>query len=111
MEEQGGLITAADLAGYRPRWLEPVTTTYRSHTICAAPPPNHGTQILECLVRRHPGPGSRTRVAADQRDLIQSTLFPFYYRCTISVFHPQAVRSMVGPDFASWLNILTVNPY
>ena len=49
MEENDGLITAADLAGYKPRWLEPVTTTYRGHTISSAPPPNHGTQILECL--------------------------------------------------------------
>ena len=39
-----------DLAQYQPRWLEPVSTTYRGrYTVCAAPPPNHGTQILECL--------------------------------------------------------------
>ena len=39
-----------DLAQYQPRWLDPVSTTYRGrYTVCAAPPPNHGTQILECL--------------------------------------------------------------
>jgi gamma-glutamyltranspeptidase/glutathione hydrolase len=49
MEAGGGLISAEDLAGYRPRWLEPVTTTYRGYTVAACPPPNHGTQILEAL--------------------------------------------------------------
>ena len=50
MQEQRGLITAEDLAHYKPRWLRPVSTTYRGrYTVSAAPPPNHGTQILECL--------------------------------------------------------------
>jgi gamma-glutamyltranspeptidase/glutathione hydrolase len=49
MAEVGGLITSEDLASYEPRWLKPCTTVYRGHTISACPPPNHGTQILECL--------------------------------------------------------------
>jgi gamma-glutamyltranspeptidase len=40
-------VFSQDLAEYAPRWLEPVSTTYRGrYTVCAAPPPNHGTQIL-----------------------------------------------------------------
>ena len=35
MEAAGGLLTAADLAGYRPRWLDPITTTYRGRTVRA----------------------------------------------------------------------------
>ena len=35
--------------GWCIRWLEPVATTYRGHTIHCCPPPNHGVQIIECL--------------------------------------------------------------
>ncbi len=33
MEERGGLVTAADLAAYRPRWLEPASTSYAGTSI------------------------------------------------------------------------------
>jgi gamma-glutamyltranspeptidase / glutathione hydrolase len=39
MSRHGGLITATDLAGYRPRSAEPCTVSYRSHTILG---PAHG---------------------------------------------------------------------
>ena len=37
-----GLITAADLAGYRVTWRAPLQTTYRGHTVIGMPPPSSG---------------------------------------------------------------------
>lgn len=42
MRRGGGLITAADLASYRPTWRAPLATTYRAHTIIGMPPPSAG---------------------------------------------------------------------
>jgi gamma-glutamyltranspeptidase/glutathione hydrolase len=49
MREEGGLISADDLAGYRPDWEEPVEVTYRGHTVKTCPPNNEGFQILQTL--------------------------------------------------------------
>ena len=42
MRRSGGLITRADLAGYRPVWREPITIRYRGHTIYSMPPASSG---------------------------------------------------------------------
>ena len=44
--------------------LEAVRTTYRGRTVTACPPPNHGTQVLECLNIRPGPPGARAALAA-----------------------------------------------
>ena len=50
MQENGGLITKEDLAGYKPRWRTPVTGTYRGYTIVSMPPPSSGgTHIIQML--------------------------------------------------------------
>jgi hypothetical protein len=52
MVEHGGLITAADLAGYTPEWTEPISTTYRGHwrvSTLTCPSPNYGVQLLQSL--------------------------------------------------------------
>lgn len=38
----GGIITHADLKGYTPVWRDPITTTYRGHTLLAMPPSSSG---------------------------------------------------------------------
>ena len=38
METGGGIITEADLAGYQPRWREPIKISYRGYTIWSMPP-------------------------------------------------------------------------
>ena len=50
MERSGGLITEADLAGYRPVWREPVCTDYRGHRVCSMPPPSSGGVALAQLL-------------------------------------------------------------
>ena len=45
-----GLMTADDLANYRPIWREPLKTTYRGHEILALPAPDAGgIQVVEAL--------------------------------------------------------------
>lgn len=40
--EQGGLITAEDLHAYKPRWGEPVHTTYRGYDVYSSPATSRG---------------------------------------------------------------------
>lgn len=53
MHENGGLITAADFAGYRMETREPLRTTYRGYDLVSFPPPSSGgvhvAQILNIL--------------------------------------------------------------
>eukprot|EP01051_Picozoa_sp_SAG22_P002188 SAG22_NODE_96_length_20771_cov_33.186018_12_plen_249_part_00 len=49
MDRAGGLITAADLAAYAPRWSEPVGVSYRGHWVTSPPAPCHGVQTLLTL--------------------------------------------------------------
>ena len=48
-QENGGLIDAADLAGYRAIWSEPIATTYRGHTVKTHRPGSSGMTILQWL--------------------------------------------------------------
>jgi len=47
--EQGGAMTAADLAGYSAEWVEPIHTTYRDWTVYELPPNGDGLAALEML--------------------------------------------------------------
>jgi gamma-glutamyltranspeptidase/glutathione hydrolase len=49
----GGLITAADLARYAPRWREPLTGSWRGYSVVTAPPPSSGgLALLQLLALR-----------------------------------------------------------
>jgi gamma-glutamyltranspeptidase/glutathione hydrolase len=47
--EQGGTMTAEDLAQYSAEWVEPVSTTYRNWTVYELPPNGDGLAALEML--------------------------------------------------------------
>lgn len=49
LEARGGLVTAADLAGHRSQWQEPIATTYAGRRILAFPPNSQGMTFLEIL--------------------------------------------------------------
>jgi gamma-glutamyltranspeptidase/glutathione hydrolase len=55
MAENGGLLTAADFADYKPRVRQPLVTTYRQWIVVGFPPPSSGgvhvAQILNILER------------------------------------------------------------
>lgn len=42
MKAGGGIITAADLASYKPVWRDPLRVPYRGHSIISMPPPSSG---------------------------------------------------------------------
>lgn len=42
MERGGGIITLQDLAGYEAEWREPISFTYRDHTVVSMPPSSSG---------------------------------------------------------------------
>jgi gamma-glutamyltranspeptidase/glutathione hydrolase len=42
MERGGGIITLEDLASYEPAWREPISFSYRGHTILSMPPSSSG---------------------------------------------------------------------
>lgn len=49
MEVNGGLLTAADLAGCTPEWGAPIEGRYRGRRIVTNPPPGGGVMLLEML--------------------------------------------------------------
>ena len=51
MEAHGGLITAADLAGYRPVWREPIHFTFDSLDIYSMAPPSSGGIIIAQILK------------------------------------------------------------
>ena len=49
MATNGGLLTAADLEGYRTVWGEPLRTTYRGLEVATNQPPGGGVMVAEML--------------------------------------------------------------
>ncbi len=53
MRRGGGLVTAADLSGYRPVWREPLLASWRGYQVLSAPPPSSGgIAVLQLLKLR-----------------------------------------------------------
>jgi gamma-glutamyltranspeptidase/glutathione hydrolase len=74
MDRTGGLITRADLAGYRASWREPLTATWRGYTILSAPPPSSGGIAIVQLLKL------KDLLAADFRGLARNS--PQYIHLT-----------------------------
>jgi len=69
---RGGFVTAADMAGFRSGWVEPLAMSYRDLTIYEMPPPTQGLVAMAMLARLAgtpstsllPGPGFARRLAS-----------------------------------------------
>ena len=48
-DENGGLITADELAQYQPEWQEPISISYRGYEVYCPAPPCSGIQYLQTL--------------------------------------------------------------
>ena len=46
MQQNGGYISRKDLEDYKPRFAEPIQTTYRNYKVLAHPPPAGGAAVL-----------------------------------------------------------------
>jgi gamma-glutamyltranspeptidase/glutathione hydrolase len=49
MKESGGLITQADLKGYRARWRTPLEYSYRGRRVVGMPPPSSGALTMAMI--------------------------------------------------------------
>ena len=49
VQARGGILSAADLAAYRPRQREPVRGNYRGFDVVTFPPPSSGAVLLQML--------------------------------------------------------------
>jgi len=49
MKAHGGLVSAEDLAQYRPLWRTPLHRAYRGYEVWTMPPPSSGGVVLEIL--------------------------------------------------------------
>ncbi|HEY6299080.1 MAG TPA: gamma-glutamyltransferase [Candidatus Binatus sp.] len=49
MKAHGGIVSAADLANYRPEWRDPIHHRYEGYDVYAMPPPSSGGVVLEML--------------------------------------------------------------
>ncbi|WP_022722538.1 gamma-glutamyltransferase family protein, partial [Rhodopseudomonas sp. B29] len=47
--EEGGAMTAADLAAFKPEWVEPISMRYRGYTVHEIPPNGQGIAALIAL--------------------------------------------------------------
>jgi len=49
VQEQGGFLSEADLAGHESEWVEPVSTNYRGYDVWELPPNGQGIAALQIL--------------------------------------------------------------
>ncbi len=47
VQANGGVITEADLANYRVRWLAPLVTRFKDHKLYMMPPPSSGGAVIK----------------------------------------------------------------
>ena len=71
-KENGGVLTAADLAAYEPKWTEPLHTTYRGHDVYSNPSTSRGgfevlmqANLIEPVDMKSFGPGSAKAIHAE----------------------------------------------
>jgi gamma-glutamyltranspeptidase/glutathione hydrolase len=70
-KENGGVLTAADLAAFKPEWQEPLHTTYRGHDVYSNPATSRGgfevlmgANLIEGVDLRAAGPHSAAHLHA-----------------------------------------------
>jgi gamma-glutamyltranspeptidase / glutathione hydrolase len=49
MRRGKGIVTAADLEGYEPKWRDPIVFPYRGHDVISMPPPSSGGLTLALI--------------------------------------------------------------
>jgi len=120
MEAGGGLLRAADLQAYRPRWRQPLRGSYRGVEVLAAPPPSSGGQVLiealnvlEGYDLKASGPASATtihlasealrRAFADRAQFLGDPAFngDLPLARLLSKEHAAALRKTIRADHAS----------
>jgi gamma-glutamyltranspeptidase/glutathione hydrolase len=47
VQANGGVVTVADMAAYRVRWLQPLQTEFKGHRLYTMPPPSSGGAVIK----------------------------------------------------------------
>ena len=94
--ERGGMLTAADLAGFRVIDREPIEVGYRERTVLTNPPPSAGGILIAralAWLEAVPGPADAERLVGVM-ERIQAERTPAFLS---GLDDPQFVRRFLGP--------------
>ena len=85
VQQQGGILTAADLRGYKPVVRKPLEGTYRDYRVYVVPPPAGGVTALEALQILNARPPLREGPAASAtlHEIIESFKHAFADRAKL----------------------------
>lgn len=105
--EQGGVLTAADLAAYRPEWTEPLRTTYRGYEIFSNPATSRGgfevlmqANLVEGFDLAGAGPGSASALHA-QIEAIKVAKADIYRYVADPAFVKVPTEGLLAKDYAA----------
>ncbi len=119
MRSGGGLITHADLEGYRPAWREPIEFAYRGYRVVSMPPPSSGGIALALIfgiLEGYPVAGTgwhsprmlhltaeaMRRAFADRNALLGDPDFVSIPRATLtSMRYAASLRASIDPEHAT----------
>jgi len=105
----GGILTAADLAGYHVAEAPPLSCSYRGYRVLSAPPPSSGgTTICETLniLEGYDLHGMGFHSAATVHDLTEALRLAFYDRNTYlgdPAFMASPLNRLLSKDYATRL--------
>ncbi len=76
MQAADGVITVEDLANYRVRWLQPITTTFRDYEFYLMPPPSSGGAVIKTAFELfdHVGIDQYKPLSADEMHLMAEVM-------------------------------------
>jgi gamma-glutamyltranspeptidase / glutathione hydrolase len=105
MQQQGGFLTADDLAAHRSQWMEPVGTDYRGFTLWELPPNGQGIAALQILNILEPynlremgfGSADHVHTFVEAKKLAYEDRAKFY---ADPAFNEIPVAALVSKDYA-----------
>jgi gamma-glutamyltranspeptidase/glutathione hydrolase len=106
VEQEGGLVTAADLLAHKSQWQEPISTTYSGKTVLAFPPNSQGLTFLEMLnlAERVAPPNEKANSAAIIHALAEASKLAYQDRDRYLAdpdFSPVPVERLISKAFAT----------
>lgn len=91
IQKEGGVLSREDLKAYKVRWLTPVTTTFKNHTLHLMPPPSSGGLIIASSLKM------LEQLKADQLEPMSTLEFHYFAEVMKVNFRN---RNLLGdPDF------------
>jgi gamma-glutamyltranspeptidase / glutathione hydrolase len=105
-QKQGGFLSMEDFAAQKSEWVEPISTTYRGHTLYELPPNNQGLTalILLNILEGIDLTAMRTDPARYYHTLIEATKIAFADRnryIADPAFSKTPVKELLSKDYAA----------